>query len=143
MGLTKLAKLDFFVRYPDFFQRAAGPRREGGTRHDDRRAVDSAMVRHHYGPWDARYYQILAYLESRELITVERQDKTFVFSPDRGRLGEGRAARRAGTLPGVCRHMQEVKKLFGNKSGDTLKKLVYELFDEEVAKLPLGEVIGP
>lgn len=48
-GLTKLAKLDFFVRYPDFYQRAKA--------HVEKEApvmttgeVDSAMVRHHYGP---------------------------------------------------------------------------------------------
>ena len=39
------------------------------------------------------------------------------------------------------KHMKSVKKLLGNKSGEVLKKLVYHLFDEEVAKLPLGQVI--
>lgn len=73
---------------------------------------------------------------------MERQGKTFVFGLTEA--GLERAERLAGQEPyrAVCCHMQEVKKLFGNKSGDTLKKLVYELFDEEVAKLPLGEVIG-
>ena len=37
-------------------------------------------------------------------------------------------------------NMKAVKKLLGNKSGEVLKTLVYELFDEEVAKLPLGMV---
>jgi hypothetical protein len=139
-GLTKLAKLDFFVRYPDFFRRArahldksaAGPTTE---------VVESAMVRHHYGPWDARYYQLLPYLESRELIAVERRDKTFVFSLTES--GRGVATRLAGeaSYRDLCGHMAEVGKVLRGKSGDTLKKLVYSLFDEEVAKLPLGQVI--
>ena len=52
-GLTKLAKLDFFVRYPDFFNRASQ-----ALNADERSAttvVESSMVRHHYGPWDQRY----------------------------------------------------------------------------------------
>ena len=60
-GLTKMAKLDFFVRYPDFFEAArvaSGSVNATNTPNqaesDD--AVESAMVRHHYGPWDKRYY---------------------------------------------------------------------------------------
>jgi hypothetical protein len=139
-GLTKLAKLDFFVRYPDFFRRAA-THLEQKAEPTAVAAVESAMVRHHYGPWDARYYQLLPYLEGRELIAVERDDKTFLISlTDTGlalakRLADDPNYKDLGT------HMKAVKKLLGNKSGDVLKNLVYELFDEEVAKLPLGQVI--
>jgi hypothetical protein len=56
-GLTKMAKLDFFARYPDFFEvaRAASTPTgsDTGIRTDEADlAVESAMVRHHYGPWD-------------------------------------------------------------------------------------------
>lgn len=142
VGLTKLAKMDFFVRYPEFFQRAA--------RHLENRAeptavdaVESAMVRHHYGPWDARYYQILAYLEGRELIAVERGDKTFLFSLTDAGLALARRLAGDPAYQDLGTHMKAVKKLLGGRSGDVLKKLVYELFDEEVAKLPLGQVIQP
>lgn len=142
-GLTKLAKLDFFVRYPDFFRRAKEHLEASAAREQVQTSgqVESEMVRHHYGPWDARYYQILGYLESRELIKVEQLDKAFVFSlTDRGaelasRLDDEPSYQELGG------HMRQVKKLFGNKSGDQLKKLVYSLFDAEIAKLPLGEVI--
>ena len=64
-GLTKLAKLDFFARYPDFFRTALAATQSETvekfpTQRD--RSVESAMVRHHYGPWDKRYYQVLAVL---------------------------------------------------------------------------------
>jgi hypothetical protein len=142
VGLTKLAKLDFFVRYPEFFQRAA-KHLEQEAEQPVVAAVESMMIRLHYGPWDARYYQIIAYLESRELITVERQGKAFVFSLTKNgamiasRLDDEQSYR------GLSDHMGKVKELLGNKSGDVLKKLVYELFDEEIAKLPLGQVIQP
>ena len=35
----------------------------------------------------------------------------------------------------------EIKKVFGSKNGSTLKKLIYRLFDEEVGRRPMGEVI--
>lgn len=142
VGLTKLAKLDFFVRYPDFFQRAA--------RHLEKQAVqpivdtvESTMVRHHYGPWDARYYQILAFLEGRELIAVVRDEKTFIFSLTEAGFGLAKRLTGEPAYQDLCTHMKAVKKLLGNKSGEVLKTLVYDLFDEEVAKLPLGQVIQP
>src|SRR6188768_3489489 len=55
-GLTKLAKLDFFVRYPKFFERAVGGRAAMAS-------TESSMVRFHYGPWDRRYYHVLSFLE--------------------------------------------------------------------------------
>src|SRR5262245_4758061 len=68
-GLTKLAKLDFFARYPDFFDAARlAMADQDGNRSDQAGAsdaVESAMVRHHYGPWDKRYYQVLAHLEGK------------------------------------------------------------------------------
>ena len=37
--------------------------------------------------------------------------------------------------------MSDVKNTFKDKSGDSLKRLVYEIFDEEIANLPLGRMI--
>lgn len=141
-GLTKLAKLDFFVRYPNFFQRAADHLKQNAeaNRNGD---VESAMVRHHYGPWDARYYQILAYLESRAVLTVERRDKTFVFTLTDSGVAVARRLASEDSFQDLCGQMKAVKKLLGTKSGDWLKKLVYQLFEEEVAQLPLGQVIRP
>jgi hypothetical protein len=142
VGLTKLAKLDFFVRYPGFFQRAA--------RHLEKQVdqptvaiFESAMIRHHYGPWDARYYQVLAFLEGRELITVEREDRTFIFSLTDAGFVLAKRLKCETAYKDLCTHMKAVKKLLGNKRGNVLKNLVYELFDEEVAELPLGQVIQP
>src|SRR5579862_357268 len=81
-GLTKMAKLDFFARYPDFFEAArAAEARTHAADEPDRmeygEAVESAMVRHHYGPWDKRYYHVLAYLEAKRLITVTKKGSSY------------------------------------------------------------------
>ncbi|MBX3260094.1 MAG: hypothetical protein KF782_10415 [Labilithrix sp.] len=138
-GLTKLAKLDFFVRYPAFFERATkelDAQSVAGTLMDE-----ATMVRHHYGPWDPRYYQLLAFLEGRELIAVEKEKKTFIFALTD--LGTELAKRLSAASPFVelVQHMKQVKGVFSEKSGDWLKKIVYRVFDDEVAKLSLGEVI--
>jgi len=53
-GLTKLAKLDFFVRYPEFFHQVSTylghPMMPVAT------TRESGMVRFHYGPWDKQGY---------------------------------------------------------------------------------------
>lgn len=140
-GLTKMAKLDFFVRYPEFFEQVRRHLGKGG-------AVapvlprESSMIRFHYGPWDPRYYHILAYLEAKGLITVERQGPTYVLRlTDPGRVIAGRLEKTP-AFGRIATHMGEVKKVLGGKAGATLKDLVYKLFAEEVADKPIGEVIA-
>lgn len=146
-GLTKLAKMDFFVRYPDFFEVA---RREVQserskdllpTAESDVASTESAMVRHHYGPWDKRYYQLLALLEAKKLITVSKEGNSYRISLTD--LGVDRAialSAKTSFKPLVVR-MKGVKAVFGQKTGAYLKNLIYRLFDEEVGKRPLGESI--
>lgn len=144
-GLTKMAKLDFFTRYPDFFDAArlgsspASSNASGETFTYE--TIESAMVRHHYGPWDKRYYHVLAYLEARQLITVTKAGKTYrialtVLGQERAKLLGGTAS-----FAPLVERMREVKAVFGAKTGSFLKKLIYRLFDAEVGKRPLGEVI--
>lgn len=145
-GLTKMAKLDFFARYPEFFEVARAASAPEPDRPipppstDDR--VESAMVRHHYGPWDKRYYHVLAHLEAKRLISVTKEAKSFriALTP----LGSERAAALAArpSFAPLVHRMREVKKAFGGKTGTYLKNLIYQLFDEEVGRRPLGEAIG-
>jgi hypothetical protein len=145
-GLTKMAKLDFFARYPDFFEVARATTSPAGTTNatdlpESLEAVESAMVRHHYGPWDKRYYHVLAYLESRQLISVTKERKSYRIAL--AELGRDRAktlALRPSFAPLVGR-MREVKKSFGAKSGMFLKLLIYRIFDAEVSQRPMGKEI--
>jgi hypothetical protein len=139
-GLTKFAKLDFFVRYPDFYAvakaGAAGTHQQISTQ-----TVESAMVRHHYGPWDKRYYHILAYLEANKLIDVTKHGKSYrIALTGAGRKRAQLLAEKASFDPLVER-MRDVKKIFGQRSGNSLKNLIYRLFDAEVGKQPLGQKI--
>lgn len=146
-GLTKLAKLDFFARYPDFFaaaraataSNADNDRTSKSALADD--AVESAMIRHHYGPWDKRYYHVLAHLEAKALIEVSKEGRAYrIVLTNSGRERAKALGQRASFQPLAAR-MRELKKTFGGRTGTSLKNLVYKLFDEEVGRRPLGQVI--
>jgi hypothetical protein len=138
-GLTKLAKLDFFVRYPDAFNRMAAYLKS--EVHAATETTESPMVRHHYGPWDKRYYQILPFLEARGLIAVAQDGDTIVFQlTDTGKMIAETLAKQP--LFAKSRdQMAQVKKLLGTRTGNAIKKLIYEVFKVEVADRPLGGII--
>lgn len=100
------------------------------------------MVRFHYGPWDKRYYQVLAYLEGRELVTVSKDGNAFLFSltPKGADLAD--QFRKAAPFGELVAQMKAVKKVLGAKSGSAIKTLIYKVFEKEVADKALGEAIG-
>ncbi|MFN0019489.1 MAG: hypothetical protein ACKVP0_14610 [Pirellulaceae bacterium] len=138
-GLTKMAKLDFLIRYPEFYEKLA--KHLGKDKSAKVQVVESSMVRFHYGPWDDRYYHILAYLESRSLLNVRKDGSTFQFalSPK----GVEVAAQLASTeaFADLRDHIHLVNELVGKMAGTKLKDLIYEVFGEEVVERRLGESI--
>jgi hypothetical protein len=145
-GLTKLAKLDFLLRYPTYLERALAATGRNGSRvavqSHERTSVESSMVRYRYGPWDFRYRQLVDLLVCRRLAWAEVRGRTVRV----GLTEEGRAVaqrlsatsefaevrRRAGLLPGPFRTMGATR----------LKNFVYEVFPE-IIDMRLGEQIRP
>jgi hypothetical protein len=139
-GLTKMAKLDFFIRYPTFFKAVTAITQEGTMA---TYPPESPMIRYHYGPWDQRYYQVLAYLCAKGLVSISKEGTTVILSstPE----GNQAAARLADdkSYAALLKHVNDVSNSFKNKSGNSLKKLIYQVFEKEVGELPWGEVIRP
>ena len=99
------------------------------------------MVRHHYGPWDKRYYHVLAQLEAKRLIKVEKDKNAYrLMLTDLGKERAKALAAKPSFAP-LIERMREIKKTFGSKSGSSLKDLIYRLFDEEVGQQRMGQVI--
>lgn len=144
-GLTKMAKLDFFVRYPEFFEVA----RVGMNPSTDtvpttvavNERVESAMVRYHYGPWDKRYYHVLAHLEAKGLIAVTKEAKSYRIQLTDAGSQRAKDLSSKHSFSSIVRIMGEVKNVFGRKNGNFLKELIYKLFDAEVGQRELGDVI--
>ena len=138
-GLTKMAKLDFFVRYPPFFIKAA--QSLGAQLEAPAASSDSSMVRYRYGPWDDRYYHLLSYLESAELITIRRVGRSYRVTLTPSGETIANSLTEDTSYRSLVQHMRNVKKVMGSKGGSTLKNLIYDLFESEVGEKPLGETI--
>lgn len=139
-GLTKMAKLDFFVRYPEFFNAACSAL--GLQERTTETVVESSMIRFHYGPWDDRYYHVLAFLESTGLLSVSKVRNTFTLMLTQEGHGIANSLAAEPCYAALVEQMRLVKKSLGNKAGSTLKKLVYRVFEKEVTQRSLGETIG-
>lgn len=145
-GLTKMAKLDFFNRYPDFFAAASAAKSAGAPSIQPMRhagdTVESAMIRHCYGPWDLRYYHILAYLEAKQLIAITKQKNAYQIALTN--LGRERAKILVSrpSFGSIVDRMRQVKQQFGKMTGNSLKQLIYSMFQKEVVERPFGELIG-
>jgi hypothetical protein len=82
-GLTKLAKLDFLLRYPVMLHRALEARgnstREVQLEDHERQSVESEMVRYRFGPWDHRYREFLNILVAKGLVTISIEGRKVVI----------------------------------------------------------------
>lgn len=83
-GLTKLAKLDFLLRYPTYLERALEARhvsvKSVAIEEHEKRSVESAMVRYRFGPWDNRYRRFLNLLSAKGLIRVAVEGRKIVIT---------------------------------------------------------------
>jgi hypothetical protein len=143
-GLTKLAKLDFLLRYPVMLERALIARQRSPKPVDvqahERESVESRMVRYRYGPWDHRYWELLSLLRAKGLLKVSRRGLTKVFTL----TSQGEHV--AGTLASQEEFLLITKraKLLNenlNLTPTGLMKFVYSTFPE-IASMQLNEDIS-
>ncbi|MFF5757328.1 hypothetical protein [Streptomyces longwoodensis] len=146
-GRTKFAKLDFFVRYPGFLERAhaAMPEAVGAETTflaSDPSEVEAPMIRYRYGPWDQRYRQFLAFLVSRDLVTVTTHRVERVKLKAAGKRTAQRLTEARQFQP-LVRRCQAMRGNLAAMSGTDLKNLIYDLFPDEVGNAPFRQEIRP
>jgi hypothetical protein len=132
-GRTKLAKLDFLLRYPHYLRRALLVRRPGVAPEAEPGSPDleTRMVRYRYGPWDPAYYALLGSLIGRGLVVVVPETRGLGFrTTERG----SQLAARLGDDPAWASVAQRCKLLRDNfdLTGNTLKTFIYSHFPEVV-----------
>jgi hypothetical protein len=144
LGLTKLAKLDFLLRYPLFTERLLERRGEPwalGTEPSDseRLAVETRMIRYKYGPWDNRYYPILGALLGLGLAQVSKSGRSFEMNltPEGAELA-AELAREPEWAP-LDERALFLKQRF-DFTGSKLKNLIYQELPEVIDR-PLRTVI--
>lgn len=140
-GRTKLAKLDFLLRYPKFFHRAMALRGVDVTAPPDEPAennIEQRMVRYRYGPWDPAYYALLGALLGRGLITVIPERNYFGFrSTDRGRQLAAELSR-SETWEPIAERARDLRRAFRTQTGTFVKRWIYEQ-SPEVTQAAWGE----
>lgn len=133
-GLTKLAKLDFFLRYPNCLERAlvadGHQQIEANIQDFERTTIEAKMVRYRYGPWDHRYRRWISLMAARGLVGVGLQGRTVqIWLTPLGREISEMVAESPFHV--VLWHRAKViAKRFGAKSGTALMEFVYDTFPE-------------
>jgi hypothetical protein len=145
-GITKLAKLDFFLRYPTYLERAltalGKPPSLAKVESRERTSIEAKMVRFRYGPWDSRYRRWLGLLHARKLVNISVQGNTVMI----GLTDQGRAlaAEMSATdaFQDLAERSEVILKNLGGMSATKLKNFVYQVVPE-ITTMEWGEDILP
>jgi hypothetical protein len=133
-GLTKLAKLDFLLRYPVFLKQLADSGKVRGlildsntspTREEER-AVESRMIRYKYGPWDDRYYVIIGALVGRSLVEYVPGHGRVALRPTEGGHAIATVLASDPAWSRTAARCAVLHKAFARTSGNALKDLIYQ-----------------
>lgn len=139
-GRVKLAKLDFLLRYPQFYRRAliAKGRKPKESGEEAENNIEGRMVRYRYGPWDPAYYALLGSLLGRGLIeTVPEGRYTGLRTT---KVGHELAASiaQAPAWEQTAEHASRLRAAFRTTTGTNIMKFIYENFPE-VSRASWGE----
>ncbi len=130
-GRTKLAKLDFFLRYPIYFERALQIRRPklAIVQEVHKPDVESRMVRYRYGPWDPSYFALLGRLIGKGLVLPAPFARGIGYrTTEKGRM-IATSLQEEPAWVDVAQRVEILRKHF-NLSGTNLKKFIYDYFPE-------------
>lgn len=142
VGLTRLVKLDFLLRYPAMASRllpeAASWTEDTEPTRDEFLAVESRMIRYRYGPWDDRYYPMLGALVGRGLLEFTGGRRFAARVTPTGRRLAEEVSNQAQWRRTAAR-VRMLREHF-DLTGEQLKALIYEHLDDVVV-LPQGTEI--
>jgi len=143
-GLTKLAKLDFLLRYPVYLERAleakARSTKNVQIADHERKSVESSMVRYKYGPWDFRYRRFINMLVGMGLVGIEAKGRTIEIKLTDTGLATATKLVNEDAFDDIVRRSNILKTHF-NVTGTNLMKFIYSTFPE-IGSLSLGEKIS-
>ncbi len=132
-GLTKLAKLDFLLRYTTNLERAliAKGRSTTGVQVEDheRHSVESEMVRYRFGPWDHRYRNLLNLLVAKGLTEISVEGRTITVGLTRDGLAVSNDLSCVAEFGKYTERATILKRHF-DLTGTNLMKFIYDTFPE-------------
>jgi hypothetical protein len=144
-GLSKLAKLDFLLRYPVLLERAGVAR--GRSSHlvkvedYERNSVESRMVRFRYGPWDHRYYRLLTILVAKGLISLHADGRRVNIALTSEGTIVAETISKSAEFEDLTRRARILKSAL-DLTASNLVKFIYKTFPE-IVSLKLNTEIVP
>lgn len=144
-GLTKLAKLDFLLRYPTYLERALEVRQANPqsvkVREAERLSVESRMIRYRYGPWDGRYRQLLNELVGLQMVHVTVEGRKINIGLTEAGFTRSQLVAESSAFEDVDRRSRLLKRHF-DLSATRLMNFIYDTFPE-IADMRLRQEIEP
>lgn len=145
-GRTKLAKLDFFLRYPTYLEQALDKKPFSNEEINlhlesyERQNIEATMIRYKYGPWDKKYYDVFAYLLAKGLIEISSIGgvDNFLITEQGEVIVELLSLER--TYVSLIERCVIIKDSLAQKSGSWLKRFIYRNFPQIVGQ-PMGSLI--
>ncbi len=131
-GRTKLAKLDFFLRYPQFMRRALelrAPTKNWGEVINDDETIEGRMVRYRYGPWDPAYFALLGSLVGRGLVINVPLERGLGYRTTQQGHALAEEVSKIESWELIFSRTRLLKRHL-NLSGSSLKKFIYDNFPE-------------
>jgi hypothetical protein len=130
-GRTKLAKLDFFLRYPRYLDRALQIRGRTADLSDipETGPIENRMVRYRYGPWDPSYYAILGRLHGKALVEGVPGRRGLTYRTTARGAQVAASLRETEEWAGVSTGCRLLKRHM-DLGGTALKAFIYDHFPE-------------
>lgn len=143
-GITKLAKMDFFLRYPLYLRRLLQRIRKRPPKlvleafEED--TIESKMIRFKYGPWDKRYRTWISLLGARGLCRVSLDGQTVYIRATEKGLEAARSIAKRDVFRVLDKRSELVVRCVGSLTATRLKNLTYEIVPE-LTEMPWGKQI--
>ncbi len=133
-GITKLAKMDFLLRYPKYLQRVVDNKFkrpfEVVRQSYEEDTVESRMIRFRYGPWDHRYRRWIGLLLAKGMVATYVEGRTvYVKLTNKGKLIAKRFSE-SDDFKDLSLRSSQVERAVGAMSGTALKDKIYEVVPE-------------
>jgi hypothetical protein len=142
-GLTKLAKLDFLLRYPTYLERAlqnsGKSLKKSPVKDYERISVEAKMVRFKYGPWDFRYRRFINTLIGMDLAYIRQGGRSYYLGITEKGVEKSNQLANVDVFADIAERAKTIKSNF-NMSGTNLMKFVYKTFPE-IGSLQYGREI--
>ncbi len=131
-GRTKLAKLDFLLRYPGFLDRALMIRAPHARDAADNLAsdnIENRMIRFRYGPWDPAYFALLGSLIGRGLVEPRAGSRGIEYWATSDGVALAERILESAPWHETVGRIQLLKRHF-DLTGTSLKEFIYKHFPE-------------